>query len=76
MQKNMRVYLTSKQWNELCVDEHPEFVRCAFYMALPVTYIAHRVKFQTFETDRKSVIESAHELGITDEDVVVLIPGS
>lgn len=76
MNKHMIVYLTASQWKELKVDKNLEFVRAAFYLALPYTYIAHRVRFVSFEADRNSVIESAHDLGITPEDKIVLLPGS
>lgn len=76
MNRNMKVYLTKAQWSELKVDTEYEFVRSSFYLALPYTYIAHRVKYNTFLKERNQVIESASELGITPEDVVVLMKGS
>lgn len=76
MNRHMKVYLTASQWNELRVDTHFEFVRSAFYLALPYTYIAHRVKYNSFLTERNQVIESAQELGITPEDTVIAMKGS
>lgn len=76
MNRSMKVYLTSAQWADLQVDSHHEFVRSAFYLSLPYTYIAHRVKHSVFDRERKQVIESAQELGITEADVLVKIKGS
>lgn len=76
MDRHMKVYLTYAQWNELCMDTHHEFVRSAFYLALPYTFIAHRVKYNSFATERNRVIESAQELGMTPDDTVVLLKGS
>lgn len=76
LSKHMKVFLTTAQWQELKVDEFFLFVRSAFYLSLPYTYIAHRVRFHSFEKERAIVIESASELGLTDHDTVVVIKGS
>lgn len=76
LSKHMKVYLTAAQWTELKMDEMELFVRSAFYLSLPYTYIAHRVRFHSFEKERATVIESAKELGLTDLDTVVVIKGS
>lgn len=74
--KHMKVYLTTAQWQELRVDVYPLFVRSAFYLSLSYTYIAHRVRFNSFEKERATVIESAEELGMSEHDIVVTIKGS
>lgn len=76
MDKHLKVFLTTAQWQELKVDEFPLFVRSAFYLSLPYTYIAHRVRFHSFEKERATVIESAQEFGMTDLDTVVCMKGS
>lgn len=76
MNRHMKVYLTAAQWTELRANTHFEFVRSAFYLALPYTYIAHRVKYNSFLKERNQVIESAQELGMAPEDTVVVMKGS
>lgn len=76
MKRSMKVYLTTAQWQELRMDEFHVFVRSAFYLSLSYTYIAHRVRFNSFEKERATVIESAQELGLSDQDIVVLVKGS
>lgn len=72
---HMQVLLTPAQWEELRVEDNELFVTSAFYLALPYTYIAHRVKYKMFDEERQSVIESAQELGLTERDKVIKLQG-
>lgn len=73
--KHMFVVLTRDQWRELRVTEHKTFVRAAFYLGLPYTYIQTRVSAGSYFEDRANAIESALELGMNDDDkVVIMVP--
>lgn len=68
----MRIFLSKKLWTELNVDDEFEFVRCAFYIGYSNLFIRTRVKSTSHAEERRSIIETAHLLGIKDTDVVVL----
>lgn len=69
--RKMKVYLTDKQWTDLRVDQYPQFVRSAFYLSLPYTYIALNVRSVMAEAERAEVVQLATEMGITGDDVVL-----
>lgn len=69
----MRIGLTPAQWTELNVSEQKLFVRSAFYLGLPYTYIQNRCKCKAHEAERDETIESAHEMGMREDDRVFIL---
>jgi len=67
----MRVVLSLQQWAELNTDNEELFVRAAFYLSFSYMYIQTRCRADVFYKERQSVIETALEMGMLDEDVVV-----
>lgn len=66
----MKVMLSDKLWKELNVDKEYEFVRCAFYIGYSNLFIMNRASAQCHADERRSIIETAHLLGIKPTDCV------
>lgn len=67
MRSYMTVRLAPSQTKELNLPEDYEYVRSAFYMGLPYMEVMNRVRLDCFAEERKSVIEMAKLLGISDD---------
>lgn len=70
----MKIQLSRFIADQLLYHKYPEFVRCTFYLGMGVHQIT---EYASDETQygylrRKSLINDAHELGISDKDVVVV----
>lgn len=67
----MRVILSPSQWKELRVEQEPEFVRAAFYLGYSMLYIINNVGYVSSLEEREDIIQTAKELGMNDEDVLI-----
>lgn len=70
----MKIQLSRLLAAQLLYHKYPEFVRCAFYLSMGVHQIAEYAADETQKgyLRRKSLINDARELGISDKDVIVV----
>lgn len=68
--KPMRVQLNSEYVRLFNLPTDHEYVRCAFYLGLPILEIQNRVRVEHHIPERQAVIQTAHLLGILDSDEI------
>lgn len=67
----MRIVLTPFQWKQLNADTQMEFLRAAFFLGMNYMYIQNRCVHECHEEERRAVIATANELGLSATDVIV-----
>lgn len=67
----MYVTLNPQQWRTLDVDSNYDFVRAAFYLGMGLLEIEAKIKDPRHRGEYLSAFETAVQLGLSDNDVVV-----
>lgn len=70
----MIVRLGLSTWHSCRTDTNLEFVRSAFYLGLSVLEIRSMVEDPAQSVDREQIIAVARNLGINENDQVILDP--